>query len=204
MRAVFQYRVRWGCKSTSCNSCRTVRGLMAGTMPVVTACRASSPLVQWVRCKPCAIGSKQASWTSWARCRGGKALGDGRCGGHRPRFAVTHPVHNADRRARRWSDHKPGGRLRAEWARPLPPPTRSARAARETTASTGFAPPPARQCDPRKRWLGNAEDGHAWSDSQASGRLPPLYPQSQYVAGLHARATRIYGSNTVIRFHSLR
>src|SRR5947209_5877249 len=53
---------------------RTVRPLMAPTMPSVTAWRARSALVQWVMCKPSAIGSRQASSTSWARWRGGNLL----------------------------------------------------------------------------------------------------------------------------------
>src|SRR5262245_3503549 len=53
----------------------TVRGLMASTMPLATACRAKSAAVQWVMCRPSAIGSRQASSTIWARCRGGNLLG---------------------------------------------------------------------------------------------------------------------------------
>src|SRR5262245_61742741 len=45
---------------------------MAGTIPSSTAWRARSWLVQWVMCRPLAIGSKQASRTIWARWRGGK------------------------------------------------------------------------------------------------------------------------------------
>ena len=44
-------------------------------MPSVTAWRARSALVQWVMCSPSAIGSRQASSTIWARCRGGNLLG---------------------------------------------------------------------------------------------------------------------------------
>jgi len=51
-----------------------VRGLIAETMPSATAWRARSWLVQWVRCSPSAIGSRQASSTIWARCRGGNLL----------------------------------------------------------------------------------------------------------------------------------
>ena len=48
---------------------------MASTMPSATAWRARSALVQWVMCSPSAIGSRQASSTIWARCRGGNLLG---------------------------------------------------------------------------------------------------------------------------------
>ena len=51
-----------------------VRALMAGTMPSTTAWRARSLLVQWVICKPSAMGSRQASATSWALWRGGNPL----------------------------------------------------------------------------------------------------------------------------------
>src|SRR5512135_1389026 len=44
---------------------------MAGTIPSATAWRAKSGLVQWVMCRPLAIGSRQASRTISARCRGG-------------------------------------------------------------------------------------------------------------------------------------
>src|SRR5262245_21824233 len=44
---------------------------MAGTIPSSTAWRARSRLVHWVMCKPLATGSRQASATIWARCRGG-------------------------------------------------------------------------------------------------------------------------------------
>src|SRR5262245_8585336 len=44
---------------------------MAATMPSATAWRASSALDQWVTCSPSAIGSRQASATIRARCRGG-------------------------------------------------------------------------------------------------------------------------------------
>src|SRR5207244_786549 len=43
-------------------------------MPSATAWRARSALVQWVMCKPSAIGSRQASSTIWARWRGGNLL----------------------------------------------------------------------------------------------------------------------------------
>src|SRR4051794_32514982 len=54
---------------------RTVRPLMAGTMPPLIAWRARSSLVQWVMCSPLAMGSRQASSTIWARWRGGNLLG---------------------------------------------------------------------------------------------------------------------------------
>src|SRR5438067_2204284 len=47
---------------------------MASTMPSVTAWRARSWGVQWVMCSPSATGSRQASSTIWARCRGGNLL----------------------------------------------------------------------------------------------------------------------------------
>jgi hypothetical protein len=47
---------------------------MVSTMPSATAWRANSKLVQWVMCKPLAIGSKQPNSTIWARWRGGKLL----------------------------------------------------------------------------------------------------------------------------------
>src|SRR3954454_1297631 len=50
---------------------RTVRGLIATTMQSATACRARSPLDQWVMCRPLATGSRQASSTTRARWRGG-------------------------------------------------------------------------------------------------------------------------------------
>jgi hypothetical protein len=52
-----------------------VRGLMESMMPSATAWRARSWLAQWVMCSPLAIGSRQASPTIWARCRGGNLLG---------------------------------------------------------------------------------------------------------------------------------
>src|SRR6516164_4185666 len=51
---------------------RTLRGLRRSVMPSATACRARSALVQWVMCRPLAAGSRQASWTTSARWRGGK------------------------------------------------------------------------------------------------------------------------------------
>src|SRR4051794_12261896 len=54
---------------------RTVAGLMCSTMPSATAWLARSALDQWVTCNPSATGSRQASWTTWARCRGGNLLG---------------------------------------------------------------------------------------------------------------------------------
>src|SRR5436190_5271807 len=48
-----------------------VRALMAGTMASSTAWRARSSLVQWVRCNPRAMGSRQARATICARWRGG-------------------------------------------------------------------------------------------------------------------------------------
>src|SRR5437660_137019 len=74
-RAVFQKRVRCGCRATSCKIERTLRGLMASRIPSATAWRAKSPLDQWVMCKPLAIGSRQASWMICARCRGGNPFG---------------------------------------------------------------------------------------------------------------------------------
>src|SRR5215831_11321834 len=62
---------------------RIVRGEMLGTMPSAMAWRARSSLDQWVMCKPLATGSRQASWTIWARWRGGNppgAAGAGRRG----------------------------------------------------------------------------------------------------------------------------
>src|ERR1700761_4360798 len=50
---------------------RTVAGSMAATIPSLTAWRASAALLQWVTCRPQAIGSRQASSTIWARWRGG-------------------------------------------------------------------------------------------------------------------------------------
>src|SRR5215472_2082501 len=50
---------------------RTVRGLMRATIPSVTAWRARSSLDQCVMCNPSATGSRQASSTTCARCRGG-------------------------------------------------------------------------------------------------------------------------------------
>src|SRR5262245_9680408 len=74
-RAVFQKRVRWGCRSTACRMRRTLRGLMASMMPSCTAWRARSVLDQCVMCSPRASGSKQASWMICVRCRGGNPLG---------------------------------------------------------------------------------------------------------------------------------
>src|SRR5687768_10404165 len=53
---------------------RTVRALIAATMPSLTAWRARSALLQCVMCSPRAIGSRQANSTIWARCRGGNLL----------------------------------------------------------------------------------------------------------------------------------
>ena len=47
---------------------------MASTMPSAFAWRARSALVQWVMCRPSAIGSRQANSTIWARWRGGNLL----------------------------------------------------------------------------------------------------------------------------------
>ena len=57
---------------------RTVRALIAATMPSATAWRARSSLDQWVMCSPLATGSRQASWTIRARCRGGNPFGPAR------------------------------------------------------------------------------------------------------------------------------
>src|SRR5262249_59216301 len=54
---------------------RTMAGLMSLTMPSATAWLARSALDQWVMCNPSAMGSRQASWTIWARWRGGNLLG---------------------------------------------------------------------------------------------------------------------------------
>ena len=43
-------------------------------MPLAIAWRARSWGVQWVMCSPSATGSRQASSTIWARCRGGNLL----------------------------------------------------------------------------------------------------------------------------------
>src|SRR4051794_25397058 len=63
---------------------------MAGTIPRSTAWIARSLLVQCVMCSPWAIGSKQASSTIWARCRGGNP---GRTA--RSRGVVQQPVEPA-------------------------------------------------------------------------------------------------------------
>src|SRR5262245_60352664 len=47
---------------------------MAGTIRSTTAWRARPLLVQWVMCKPAAIGSRHAKVTIWPRCRGGNLL----------------------------------------------------------------------------------------------------------------------------------
>jgi len=47
---------------------------MTSTMPLAIAWRARSWDVQWVMCSPSATGSRQASSTIWARCRGGNFL----------------------------------------------------------------------------------------------------------------------------------
>jgi hypothetical protein len=52
-----------------------VRSLMAGAIPSRITWRARSVLVQWVMCSPLATGSRQASWTIWARWRGGNPVG---------------------------------------------------------------------------------------------------------------------------------
>jgi hypothetical protein len=48
---------------------------MEPMMPSALAWRARSLLVQWVMCSPSVMGSRQASSTIWARCRGGNLLG---------------------------------------------------------------------------------------------------------------------------------
>src|SRR5262249_18343165 len=53
----------------------TVRGLTASMIPSATAWRARSRGVQWVVCKPSAIGSRQARATMCGRCRGGTLRG---------------------------------------------------------------------------------------------------------------------------------
>ena len=53
---------------------RTMLALIEPTIPLDMASRAKSSLFQCVMCKPCAMGSMQASSTSWARCRGGNVL----------------------------------------------------------------------------------------------------------------------------------
>src|SRR3954470_18120519 len=74
-RAVFQKRVRCGCRSTARRMRRTLRGLMASTMASSTALRARAALDQCGVCSPGATGSRQASWMIWARWRGGNPLG---------------------------------------------------------------------------------------------------------------------------------
>src|SRR5512142_3107471 len=58
-----------------------VREVMAGTIPSRIAWRARSSLDQWVMCSPLATGSRQASWTIWARWRGGNPVGMSRPAG---------------------------------------------------------------------------------------------------------------------------
>src|SRR5262245_31702805 len=53
---------------------------MAPTIRWATAWRARSWLVQWVMCSPSAIGSRQASPTICARCRGGNLQRSPRAG----------------------------------------------------------------------------------------------------------------------------
>src|SRR3954452_19685374 len=50
---------------------RIVAGAMDATIPCRATWRASAALLQWVTCRPQAIGSRQASSTIWARWRGG-------------------------------------------------------------------------------------------------------------------------------------
>ena len=80
--------MRCGCRSTSWRIRRTVRGLIASTMPSATAWRARSSLVQWVMCSPSATGSRQASSTIWAALEGGKS---GRGARIAPRRSASSP-----------------------------------------------------------------------------------------------------------------
>ncbi|HSU66995.1 MAG TPA: hypothetical protein VLJ39_09000 [Tepidisphaeraceae bacterium] len=63
---------------------------IASTMPSATACRARSSLDQWVTCNPRATGSRHASCTILARCRGGKPFGSART--VRCRHQPVHPT----------------------------------------------------------------------------------------------------------------
>src|SRR5262245_3934409 len=99
---------------------------MASTMPSVTAWRARSALLQWVMCRPWAIGSRQASSTIWARWRGGNLLRTSQAGFVQQEFrqaallvaaadppdggAVTLQArgHRLDRLPRRHGEHNAG------------------------------------------------------------------------------------------------
>jgi hypothetical protein len=61
----------WSHFLSPCRIRRIVAALTAGTIFSVIACHARSWLDQWVMCSPFATGSRQASWTICARCRGG-------------------------------------------------------------------------------------------------------------------------------------
>ena len=61
-------------------------------MPSATAWRARSPLVQWVICSPSATGSRQASSTIRARCRGGNLLGTPEAGVVQQEFFQSAPL----------------------------------------------------------------------------------------------------------------
>src|SRR5215831_5562405 len=65
---------------------------MAPTMPSATAWRARSWGVQWVRCSPSATGSRQASSTIRARCRGGNLLRPPQAGVVQQEFAQPAPL----------------------------------------------------------------------------------------------------------------
>src|SRR5581483_9445808 len=71
---------------------RTMAGLIASTIPSVTAWRARSALVQCVMCSPSATGSRQASSTTWARCRGGNLLWPPQAGVVQQEFAQPAPL----------------------------------------------------------------------------------------------------------------
>ena len=73
-------------------------------MPSATAWRARSPLVQWVICSPSATGSRQASSTIRARCRGGNLLGTPEAGVVQQEFFQSAPLVTA-------ADAPDGGRV---------------------------------------------------------------------------------------------
>src|SRR4051812_41201323 len=71
---------------------RMVRGLIEPMMPSATACRARSWLAQWVMCSPLATGSRQASWTIRALCRGGNLQRPPRAGVVQQEFGKAAPL----------------------------------------------------------------------------------------------------------------
>ena len=95
----------------------------------------------WVTCNPRATGSRQASCTILARCRGGKAVRVGPNGPVPPSARPLPALHTGGRCARWWRDRIASGRRPHRSVRRRQPPARCAHGGLETRAATGNGRP---------------------------------------------------------------